>query len=222
MIRAIVFDFDGVIVDSVDVKTVAFAALFEEEGPDVVQRVIAYHIENGGVSRVEKFRYYYSHVLRRALPERQLGELCDRFSELVLDGTLNAALVPGALDGLEMCRKAGYLTFIASGTPESELCLIVERKGLSCYFNGIFGSPPTKQDIVRSILSSHRLVASQVLFVGDAMSDYRAAKETGIHFVARGSSNRRELWDDIGVEMLEDLQGLQEVVTKLSNNSPKR
>ena len=38
MIRAIIFDFDGVILDSVDIKTKAFARLFQEFGlPHVVR-----------------------------------------------------------------------------------------------------------------------------------------------------------------------------------------
>ncbi len=32
MIKAIIFDFDGVIVESVDIKTKAFARLFEHGG----------------------------------------------------------------------------------------------------------------------------------------------------------------------------------------------
>lgn len=222
MIRAIIFDFDGVIVDSVDVKTAAFGKLFEDQGPDVVQRVIAYHLENGGISRVEKFRYYYSHILRQPLPEKRLAELCDRFAGLVIDAVSNARLVPGALDALEMCRDRGYLAFVASGTPEDELCLILERRGLSSYFSGIYGSPPRKQEILRFILLRHQLLASEVLFVGDTMSDYTAAKETGIHFVGRSSSVARDMWAGVGVEMLEDMGRLEEVVPKLSNISPKR
>jgi len=40
MIQAIGFDFDGVLVESVDIKTRAYAYLFEDEGPEVVQQVI--------------------------------------------------------------------------------------------------------------------------------------------------------------------------------------
>ena len=58
-LKAIFFDFDGVLVESVDIKTRAFSKLFEREGEDVVKKVIDYHIDNGGVSRYEKFRYIY-------------------------------------------------------------------------------------------------------------------------------------------------------------------
>ena len=55
MIKAIIFDFDGVLVESLDIKTRAFAKLFGPEGPDMAKRVVDYHLQNGGVSRYEKF-----------------------------------------------------------------------------------------------------------------------------------------------------------------------
>jgi len=48
MIRGIAFDFDGVLAESVGVKTKAYARLFEEHGEGVVSRVVDYHLKNGG------------------------------------------------------------------------------------------------------------------------------------------------------------------------------
>ena len=59
MLKAILFDFDGVLVESVDIKTKAFAKLFENEGPEIVNKVVEYHLANGGVSRFKKFDYIY-------------------------------------------------------------------------------------------------------------------------------------------------------------------
>ena len=58
MLKGIVFDFDGVIAESVQVKTNAFAELYGPFGNDVVQKVISHHEANGGVSRYEKIKYY--------------------------------------------------------------------------------------------------------------------------------------------------------------------
>jgi len=55
--QAVFFDFDGVILDSVDVKTDAFVAIFRGYGPKIREDVVKYHHENGGVSRMEKFKY---------------------------------------------------------------------------------------------------------------------------------------------------------------------
>lgn len=63
MINAILFDFDGVLVESVDVKTRAFADLFKDEEDEIVEKVVNYHLKNSGISRYDKFRYYYKEYL---------------------------------------------------------------------------------------------------------------------------------------------------------------
>ena len=55
-IKAIIFDFDGVIVESMDIKTQAFAHLFRKCSEDIIKKVIQLHLDNGGMSRYEKFK----------------------------------------------------------------------------------------------------------------------------------------------------------------------
>ena len=58
MIKNIIFDYDGTIADSVNIKTEAFAELYRNYGKDIESKVVKYHLNNGGVSRFEKFKYY--------------------------------------------------------------------------------------------------------------------------------------------------------------------
>lgn len=220
MIRAVVFDFDGVLVDSVSIKTNAFAALFKEEGPEVVEGVVAYHLKNGGVSRSEKFRYYYSQILRRPLSETELRGLCDRFQSLVLDGVIHAPWINGAPEILEWCAKRGHLLFIVSGTPVDEIRWIAKQRGIDSYFTGIFGSPARKGDILGTILSSHELHPAELVCVGDSSTDFEAAQQFGIRFVARSGPKERAIWDQEGVQVLQDLSGLKSVVAQLSGDAP--
>src|SRR5690606_26236544 len=55
---AILFDFDGVIVQSVDIKAEAFATIYRNENPEIIPAIIEYQHAHGGVSRREKFRYF--------------------------------------------------------------------------------------------------------------------------------------------------------------------
>src|SRR3989338_610422 len=100
MIRAIVFDFDGVLVESVEVKTRAFARLFASEPPEVVQRIVAYHQRNGGISRFEKFVTIYREMLKRPLAEQMLRRLGEEFSRLVVEEVVAAPWVEGAREFL--------------------------------------------------------------------------------------------------------------------------
>ena len=67
---AVVFDFDGVLVESVDVKTDAFAALYRPYGSDIVEKVVAWHMAHGGVMRFEKFRHFHRVFLGRTAASR--------------------------------------------------------------------------------------------------------------------------------------------------------
>jgi phosphoglycolate phosphatase-like HAD superfamily hydrolase len=191
MIRAVLFDFDGVIAESVDVKTRAFAELYEEFGPEIVEKVIAYHLANGGVSRFDKIRHYHENYLGRTIGEEELKLWCDRFSGLVLEGVVSAPYVPGALETLEACKKK-YSCFIVTGTPEDEMEIILDRRGLGDYFKGVHGSPRKKKEIVHTILENHDFRPKEVVYIGDAMTDYEAAKAANVGFIGRvpeGHSN---------------------------------
>ena len=47
--RAIIFDFDGVIVESEEIKTRAFISMYRGYGPAVVEAAVAHHRANGGI-----------------------------------------------------------------------------------------------------------------------------------------------------------------------------
>ena len=63
MIKGIIFDFDGVIVDSVGIKSDAFAHLYNSYGTQIENKVVEHHEKNGGLSREEKIKYYHKNFL---------------------------------------------------------------------------------------------------------------------------------------------------------------
>lgn len=215
MIKAIIFDFDGVIVESLDIKTRAFAELFKEEGEEVVRLVVEYHLHNGGVSRYEKFRYIYDTILGRPLSEYDFESLCTNFATLVLEGVVASPYVPGALQFLEEYRER-YLMFLASATPLDELLHILDRRRIRNYFGRIYGAPTIKSDAVRIILKEEVLLPEEVLFVGDALTDYAAAFENGVHFVARIHDNEA-VFEGVVCERISDLRGLHRVIADCKN-----
>lgn len=209
MIKAIAFDFDGVIVESVDVKTRAFAKLFEHEGIDIVNKVVDYHLQNGGISRYEKFRYYYQHLLKRTLTTKEEAELGVTFSRYVLEEVINAEWIPGAKEAIESLHKKVPL-FIVSGTPEDELKYIVGKKGIQSYFSGVYGAPAKKDEILSGIISKMEVMPSEIIMIGDSKSDYIAAVETGVHFIGINGSNG--LLGELNCRKLKDLIKLDEEI----------
>ncbi|MCG3168321.1 MAG: Phosphoglycolate phosphatase [Bacteroidia bacterium] len=179
---AIVFDFDGVLVESVDVKTRAFASLYEPYGAEVVKQVVAWHLAHGGVSRYEKFRHFHQAFLGRTLAPAEESELGERFSALVEKAVIAAAWVPGAREFLEEWH-ARLPLYVASGTPEEELLRIVARRGMARYFAGVAGAPRKKGEILRDFLDRCGALPARLLMVGDAMTDFDGAAEAGVPFL---------------------------------------
>lgn len=180
----IILDFDGVIVESVGIKTTAFRALFSGY-PGYVDEIVRYHLLNDGLSRYRKFDYIYREILKRPLSEDESERLGRHFSELVVDEIKKCPFVAGAVDFLEKRHGLGVPMYVASGTPEAELREIVKGRGLRNYFRGVYGTPATKSVIIRRTLAESGAAAGDAVFVGDTLTDYEAACDTGVRFVGR-------------------------------------
>lgn len=181
--EAVFFDFDGVILDSVDVKTRAFAKMFSSYGTDIERKVVEYHQKNGGVSRFDKFRYYYENFLNKTISDIEIQKLSSDFSEMVVQDVIDSDFVEGAYETLTKLYESKIPMYVVSGTPHDEIKLIVKQKRLSHFFIGVYGSPRKKWEIVEEIFSDRPYNPSQCLFVGDAMSDYNAALKSGMQFL---------------------------------------
>ena len=181
---AIIFDFDGVLAESVDVKTRAFESLYAEYGDRIVEQVRDYHLQHGGISRFEKFRYYHEVLLGKTLTKDEENQLGDRFSQYVEDAVVESVYVAGAYNFLENYYQSIPL-FVASGTPDVELKRIVSRRNMAHYFISVHGSPAKKGDIIQDILTKHSFNPDHVLMIGDAIADYEGAIAAGVKFMGR-------------------------------------
>lgn len=181
--QAVFWDFDGVVLDSVHVKTRTFARMFSAYGPEIEQAVVDYHLAHGGVSRFEKFKYYYQHLLKRSISDQELTALGEEFSSLALKEVLAAPFIPGALETLQELSRKGIPSYVVSGTPEEEVRHIVEVRELSSYFVEVHGSPRKKDEILADIVGRKGYVPDTCLFLGDAMTDYNAAWFVGTRFL---------------------------------------
>ncbi len=215
MIKAIIFDFDGVIVESVDIKTTAFAKLFEREGGKVVKKVVEHHLANTGVSRYEKFKYIYKEILKRDLSEDEFEELCDRFASLVVASVVRAPYVKGAYPFLKK-HAVKYKFFIISATPQREIEDIIRLRGMKKYFTAVYGSPRKKTDAVKEIINVYHLSPKELLYVGDALSDYEAATENRTRFIARINDNET-IFSGIKCVKVRDLSTLKNEIKVVPN-----
>lgn len=182
-LRAIVFDFDGVLVESNDIKLNAYGTLCAPYGGHVCSRVRAFCETRMGVSRFRLIEAVHRDLLQHPLPPATLAELCRRFGEIVVDQVVAAPSVPGAIEFLS--RHAGqYRFFIVSGTPEEELRRILKRRDMDGWFEAAFGPPAPKEALLEGILAAG-FHANEIVHVGDSDLDWAAVRPLGIPFIWR-------------------------------------
>ena len=181
--KAIFFDWDGVITDSVNIKTDSYYDMFIDFGKEVQEKVKQHHLQNGGMSRFEKFKLYYKDFLGIEIDENKVKELSNQFSKLVKEKVANAPFIDGAVETIKKEYNKGTILFVVSGTPTDEMKEIATNKGLAKYFREICGSPKKKTPWVKELLEKYNLKPDDCLFIGDAMTDYNAANECGLNFL---------------------------------------
>lgn len=177
----LVFDCDGVVLDSNKVKTEAFRQAALPYGAEAAESLVAYHISNGGVSRYKKFQYFLDEIIQPGQKGPGLEALLAGYAAAVREGLMKCAIA----DGLHELRSTypDQRWLIVSGGDQAELRDIFAARGLDIFFNGgIFGSPKTKDEILCREINSGN-ITSPALFLGDSTYDWRAANAKTLDFV---------------------------------------
>lgn len=209
--KVIFYDFDGVIKDSTSVKTEAFYLLYKSFGENIALKVKKHHIENGGVSRFEKFKLYHKEFLEIDLSKHQVDELANQFSELVLQQVINSNYVKGALETIKLLAN-NYHQFIITGTPQKEIEIILEKLEINRYFKEICGSPKNKIEWSDYLLKKYKIKNENVVFIGDAMSDYNAAIKYDFKFILREHEENESLFKNYNMIKIKNLVNLEEIL----------
>jgi len=197
-VKNIFFDFDGVILDSVDCKTQAFEKMYSKYGYDIAKKVKKYHLDNGGVSRFEKFKFWHKEHLGISLKEDEISKLAMEFSKLVFQKVIESNKIPGVMNFIKSNHKK-LKFWIITGTPNDEILEIVKELQLSKFFIGIYGSPQKKTFWSEKIIKENNLERNQTLFIGDASTDFEAANFSSIKFALRQSDYNFNYFNKINV-----------------------
>ena len=213
-IKAILFDFDGVILDSLNVKTQAFYDMYLPYGVEVAKKAANHHLAHGGVSRYEKFKIYHKDFLGIEIDEGQLNKLADEFSEKVFKKVAESAEVKGIREFLEK-NKNKYKMWVITGTPTEEIIEICKTTHFTQYFKELHGSPQKKDYWTKKILIEENLDPKEVVFVGDATTDYEAAIANDVHFVLREHDDNLQFFEDKNVIRIKDFIGFEDLVGSL-------
>ncbi len=181
-ISTILWDFDGVILDSMKIKGNGFVELFKNYGLENTKKLKEYHYANGGVSRFEKIRYFYNHILCQDVSEETINKLADKFAKLIEKNLYNKNnLINDSVNYIKENYKQ-YNFHIVSGAEHNELNSLCNKFDLNQYFITINGSPAKKEILVKNVLEKYNYNQNETILIGDAITDYNAAVKNGIKF----------------------------------------
>jgi phosphoglycolate phosphatase-like HAD superfamily hydrolase len=207
-IQLIIFDFDGVIVESNDIKDRVFKKIFSRF-PEHADDFWQFHKTYISIPRVAKFEYVLEKMGRKDDTDFKQALLTE-FSDLTLELMRSVSFVKGAKEFLKAINGK-MPVYLASVTPIADLDIIVTHLQIRSLFTDVYGCPPwNKPDAIRDILQRENQSPDQTVLIGDSYGDQRAAKETGIHFIGRNSGLGFE--DPQPVTIIPDLTGLLQIL----------
>ena len=203
-VKTIFWDFDGVIKDSVEVKSDAFEELFLPYGKEFARKVRKHHELNGGMSRFDKLPIYLEWSCQSPSKE-QVDKYAVRFSLLVKEKVIYSAWVDGVLDYLINNHKRQQF-FLITATPQQEIEEILSQLEIADYFDQVVGSPINKCKAIKMLLDQYSIVPEQAIMIGDSNSDYEAAVYNRIPFMLRKTELNTKLQDNLDCLMVENLR----------------
>lgn len=173
MIQVIVFDFDGVILDTTDTKDHAFLTLFCDVDPEASEKAINFITKTRGQFRRQRILDGFREVLGQSLTEPELDKQYSKFSNIVVNASIQAYFITGALEFFRSEHNRNL--YIVSAAPEDEVRFVCEQRNLSHFFLDILGGPFKKTEHLKSISKKEKATKDTMLFIGDSISDYHAA-----------------------------------------------
>lgn len=181
--HAILWDFDGVIMNSNSVRDFGFEQVLQQYPIDQVMQLMHFHRKNGGLSRYVKFRYFFENIRNEKVTNQEIEEWAARFSRIMLSNLMDSRLLIS--ETVEFIKRnfERVPMHIVSGSDQTELRLICQELRLSPYFKSIVGSPTPKSNLVANVLIENQYQSTKCLLIGDSINDYDAATTHGLLFM---------------------------------------
>ena len=188
-VREIIFDCDGVIIDSIASKTDTVVELLSPLTEDEEKQIRLFHQEHPGIHRSSLFRHCRENILNQPASDQEVQTLCDQFNQRVSSFMPELPLV----DGLESFLREfedRFIFHVVSGAPQQELEDILRKQGIADFFDVISGSPPEKPERAASILDRSANNHSHFLLIGDAQEDLEVAEHIEAPMIFRPSTDK--------------------------------
>lgn len=181
-INVVFWDFDGVILNSNEIRDKGFEKVLEEYPKDEVEKLLVFHRKNGGLSRYVKFRYFFEEIRKEKITEDEVKQWALKFSEIMLTSLKDKSLLISETVDFIKNNHQKYQMHIVSGSDQTELRELCKSLKIAHYFKSIHGSPTPKNDLVKNIILKHNYTPENGVLIGDSINDLEAAEVNNLYF----------------------------------------
>ena len=179
------FDFDGVLFNSNKIRTEGFKIIFKKFPKPFIDKLVDYHDMNGGLSRYHKIKYFFENILKEEITDEKLQNYANEYGKFMSKKLFDQRLkISDSINFLKNNRAKFIQIFIVSGSDQNELRSLCEFLEIKNLFNGIYGSPTIKNELVKNVLKKNSLKLKDCCLIGDSLNDKEAALINGITFFA--------------------------------------
>ncbi|MBR4669900.1 MAG: beta-phosphoglucomutase [Butyrivibrio sp.] len=192
MLKAVVFDLDGVITDSAEYHYEAWSIIAKELGISFDKD---YNEKLKGVSRMESLNLILDNGPgRNSMSEDKKNEIATKKNEIykeLIKKITPDDLLPGILPCLKALREKGIKVALASVSKNAPF--IIDRLGVKDYFDYIADAAKIERskpfpDIFLDCINSLGVAPNDAIGVEDAEAGIAAIKAAGMKAVGVGSS----------------------------------
>ncbi len=183
MIKAILFDFDGVIIDSGDLHYKAWQIFCSH-----FNKVMTYEEFKEGFGRTN--RDILNDILGRKLTEEEISSYSEQKEEIFRNlAKSNIKLIDGAVDFIKKVKAEGKLIALVSSTPRKNIDFILKEVKLNNYFDAIISAEDVKDGKPNPecyIRAANKLgiIPQDCLVIEDAIAGIQAALRAGMKCIA--------------------------------------
>jgi HAD superfamily hydrolase (TIGR01549 family) len=224
MLRAVIFDLDGVIVDSHPTHKQAWKAFLISIGKEVTEQELEFVME--GQKREAILRHFLGDLTAQEV--KHYGGLKDA---LLKDSLPEPKTVNGLDRFMEQVKDSGLPMAVASSASRSRVKLVLAQLNLTSSFQVVItgddvtlGKPDPK--IFRMAAKALDVEAHNILVCEDAVSGVEAAKAAGMKCLAIAANGRGPILEKAGADLImtdftaANLEELRKLFAVGSNNRP--
>jgi phosphoglycolate phosphatase-like HAD superfamily hydrolase len=187
--KVIFWDFDGVILDSMPVRNRGFELVLKDYPDEDVNSLMKFHLENGGLSRYVKFRYFFEKILNKDVNNDDIDKWAQKFSAIMRKELVQPKLLINDSINFIKENNKNFEMHIVSGSDGDELRYLCDELGISQYFISIHGSPVPKKELVHNLLLKHKYIEEDTALIGDSINDFEAANVNNVTFYGYNNKN---------------------------------